>query len=79
VLLYLAALAGLVSFACVLFILAHAFRRSTGTGLMVLLIPCYVFVYAFGQFDHPRKGLLLAGFMGAMVLAVVFGGVARGA
>lgn len=75
VLLFLAAFFGLVSLACVLFVWTHAFQRSLGTGIMVLLIPCYVLVYAFSQFEHPRKSLLLAGFVSATVLAAVFFGM----
>ncbi len=46
----------------------HAFRRSLGTGFMVLCIPCYNFYYAFSQFEHPRKGLIIAGLFGALGL-----------
>lgn len=56
---------------CWLFVLAHAFNRSLGTGVMVLLIPFYNVVYAFTQFEHPRRGLILAGAIGGLVLAVV--------
>jgi hypothetical protein len=74
-LLPLAALFGLVTLACVAFVLVHAFRRSLGTGMMVLLVPCYVLVYAFSQFEHPRKNLILAGLFGCSVLAAVFLGL----
>ena len=46
---------------CALLIIVHAFQRSIGTGFMVLCIPCYVFYYAFSQFEHPRKNLIVAG------------------
>lgn len=71
-LLSLAALFALVALVCAAFLLVHAFRRSVGTGVMVLLIPCYVLLYAFSQFEHPRKGLILAGFFGGSLLAAVF-------
>jgi hypothetical protein len=71
-LLSLAALFGLVALTCAAFLLLHAFRRSVGTGVMVLLIPFYVLLYAFSQFEHPRKGLILAGFFGGSLLAAVF-------
>ncbi len=61
---------GAVSTACWAFIILHAFRRSVGTGVMVLFVPCFIFYYAFAQFEHPRKGLLVAGFIGGMVLSV---------
>ena len=74
-LLPLAALFGLVTFVCAAFLLVHAFRRSVGTGMMVLLVPCYVLVYAFSQFEHPRKGLIVAGFVSCSVLAALLLGV----
>ncbi len=60
----------LVSVGCWVLIFAHAFQRSLGTGVMVLLIPIYNVVYAFTQFEHRRKGLVLAGAIGALGLSV---------
>ncbi len=74
-LLPLAILFGVITLVCAAFLLVHAFRRSLGTGMMVLLIPFYMLVYAFGQFEHPRKNLILAGFFGGTVLAAVFLGL----
>ncbi len=59
----------LVWMVCSVFILVHAFQRSIGTGFMVLCIPCYILYYAFAQFEHPRKNLIIAGFFGGAVLA----------
>ena len=56
----------LLGFACAVAILTHAFRRSVGTGMMVLLVPAYILVYAFTQFEHRRKGLLVAGLLAWM-------------
>jgi translocator protein len=74
-LLPLAALFGFITLVCALFLLVHAFRRSLGTGMMVLLVPFYVLVYAFSQFEHPRKNLIVAGFFGSSLLAAVFLGL----
>ncbi len=74
-LLPLSALFGLVTLVCAAVLLVHAFRRSVGTGMMVLLIPCYILFYAFSQFEHPRKNLILAGFFGCSLLAAVFLGL----
>ena len=71
-------LAALLSLAAVLLavpILVHAFRRSVGTGVMVLCIPGYVFVYAFTQFTHPRRHWLLPAFLGAGLASVFLGGL----
>ena len=74
-LLPLATVFGLIALACAAFLLVHAFRRSLGTGMMVLLVPCYMLVYAFSQFEHPRKNLIVAGFFASTVLAGVFLGL----
>lgn len=60
----------LASTACFVIVLGHAFRRSLGTGVMVLCIPFFQVVYGFGQFDHPRKGVILGGWLGGFVLGL---------
>lgn len=62
----------LLSLGCVIPILIHAFRRSLGTGVMVLCIPCFIAFYAFVQFEHRFKGPLVAGWIGSFVLASFF-------
>jgi translocator protein len=74
-LLPLAALFALIALACAALLVRHAFGRSVGTGLLVLLLPAYVLVYAFGQFEHRRKGLIVAGFVACGVLAALLLGV----
>ncbi|NTX05351.1 hypothetical protein HUA74_27665 [Myxococcus sp. CA051A] len=74
-LLPLAILSSLVALVCAAFLIVHAFRRSVGTGVMVLLIPCYAFFYAFSQFEHRHKGLIVAGFVSCTVLSAVFLGL----
>lgn len=61
----------LLSVACFTFVLLHAFQRSLGTGFMVLCIPVYNLYYGFSQFEHPHKGLILAGWLGSFVIGVV--------
>jgi|CXWL01.1.fsa_nt_gi hypothetical protein len=56
---------------CALLMLVHAFRRSVGTGMMVLWIPFFIVYYAFAQFEHRQKGLILAGCFGGGVAALV--------
>jgi len=60
-----------LSFACSLPILLHAFRRSVGTGVMVLCIPFFILFYAFTQFEHRFKGAIVAAWLGAFVLAAI--------
>ncbi|HMK73310.1 MAG TPA: hypothetical protein VK454_08215 [Myxococcaceae bacterium] len=52
-------------------ILVFAFRRSLGTGLMVLLIPFYIFWFAVRHFQHPRKAALVCGWLACLGLAAV--------
>jgi len=58
-----------LGFASAVLILNHAFRRSVGTGVMVLCIPGYILYYAFSQFEHERKNLIIAALAGGLVLA----------
>lgn len=66
------ALLCIVGLVCSAFVIVHAFRRSVGTGMMVLFVPFYVLYYAFSQFEHRRKGLLIAGWLGCLVPGVLF-------
>ena len=59
----------LVCVLCFCLILIHAFGRSLGTGLMVLLIPFYNVYYAFFQFEHRFRGWIVAGFVGCGLAA----------
>ena len=74
-LLPLATLFALAALLCAFFLVRHAFGRSVGTGMLVLLLPAYVLVYAFSQFEHRRKGLIVAGFVACSVLAALLLGV----
>jgi translocator protein len=74
----LSALFAFVGLACAGAILAHAFRRSVGTGVMVLLVPAYLLVYAFSRFEHRRKGLLVAGLLACSTLSAVLYGASVG-
>lgn len=60
-----------VSVASYALILVHAFQRSIGTGFIVLCLPIYNVYYGFSQFEHRRKGLVLAGWIGGLVLGVI--------
>lgn len=57
-------------------VLVHAFQRSIGTGFIVLCLPIYNVYYGFSQFEHRRKGLVLAGWLGAGVLGITLRWVA---
>ncbi len=75
---WLGLLFGVASAVCWSFIVIHAFRRSVGTGVMVLFVPCFIFYYAFVHFEHPWKGLIVSGFIASLVLCVVLPSVNGG-
>jgi translocator protein len=62
----------LLSMVAFVFVLVHAFKRSIGTGVMVLFIPFYNLYYAFAQFEHRQKGLIVGGCLGFLGLGIVF-------
>ncbi|HVE86341.1 MAG TPA: hypothetical protein VND93_25970 [Myxococcales bacterium] len=71
----LAAGLALVAGAGSLLILVHAFRRSVGTGVMVLFIPFYMIVYAFTQFEHRWKGLIVTAWVASLLLSATISAV----
>jgi translocator protein len=52
-------------------ILRFAFQQSLGTGLMVLLIPFYIFWFAVEHFRHSRKVALVCSWLACLGLAAV--------
>jgi hypothetical protein len=77
-LLAIAAASTLIGVACAFIILKHAFRRSVGTGFMVLCIPFFLVAYAFSHFEHARKGWIVSGFLGGLVLGIVLRSIGSG-
>ena len=75
VLVLLAAALALVSACCAILILIHAFSRSVGTGVMVLGIPFYMAVYAFTQFEHRWKGLIVTTWLATLLLSATISAV----
>ena len=56
---------------CFALVLLHAFKRSVGTGVLVLCMPVYWPIYGLTQFEHRLKGLIVAGWLGGGVAALV--------
>ncbi len=50
-------------------ILIAAFRRGIGTGFLCLFIPFYILYFAFARYESERKGLVIALWLGGIVLA----------
>lgn len=76
-LLILAAVTFLGSAVCTLIIAIDAFQYEWWAGLLTLLTP-YLIYYALFEFEHDRKGLIVAGSLGGILLAALFFEVAMG-
>lgn len=61
----------LLAVCCFATVLVDAFRRGLAMGTAVLLLPPYSVYFAFARFEHRRRALVLAGWLGGWVLAVV--------
>ncbi len=68
----------LAAFACGILILIHAFKASVGQGFLCLCIPFYVIYYAFARFEHEKKNLIIAVWLGACILAGILGATTGG-
>jgi hypothetical protein len=64
----LGGLLSLVGFVGWLFIIIHAFKNSVGQGFLSLCVPFYILYYAFAKFQHPKKGLIIALFLGGYII-----------
>lgn len=67
----------LVSLTCTIIILIHAFQQSVGKGFLCLCVPCYIIYYMFSEFQHPQKGLVIAGFWIGSIVSGAFNGMAQ--
>ena len=68
----LSMLFGLASLVCGIIILIHAFTKGgVVQGLLCLCVPFYVLYYAFTKFEHEKKNLILAVWLGAIVIQAV--------
>jgi hypothetical protein len=67
-LMILGGLLSLVGFVGWLFIIIHAFKASVGQGFLSLCVPFYILYYAFAKFQHSKKGLIIALFLGGYII-----------
>lgn len=75
----LAYLLMLPGFVCGIIILIHAFKASVGQGFLCLCVPFYVLYYAFTKFQHEKKNLILAVWLGSLILGSILNVMAAGA
>jgi benzodiazapine receptor len=71
VLLGLMGLFSIISLICSIIILIHAFKSSVGEGFLCLCVPCYILYYAFAKFEHDKKGLIIAGWLGSSIINTI--------
>ena len=69
----------LVMFACSIIILIAAFQESVGQGFLCLCIPFWILYFAFAKFEHEKKTIILAVWLGSFVLGLVLYGAGIGA
>lgn len=72
-----AVVCGVGGFICTVIILIHAFQNSVAKGLLCLCVPCFILYYMFAEFQHPNKGLIIAGALLGNTLSGVLQSLAR--
>lgn len=61
----------LVSFVCAIFILIEAFKSAVWKGIVGLFCGLYLLYFAFTEFQHEKKGMIIAGWLVAGILGGV--------
>ncbi len=67
-------LLGLFYLACVscsYIVIVEAFRDEIWKGFVAIIFPFYLWYYAFAEFEHDQKSLIIAGMLTAPVLHVM--------
>ena len=69
----LGSLCSLVSFVCWIIIMIHAFTKGGALqGILAFCIWPYTIYYAFAKFQHPKKNLIVIGYLAGGVAAGFF-------
>lgn len=75
VLMGLGALLFLVAFVCQIVVIIQAFKVNATTGILSLCIPIYGLYFAFAKMQHAKKGMIIGGWLGGVILGSVFYGI----
>lgn len=51
-------------------VFANAVKQSPIKGLCCLIVPFYIFLFYFDGFDHSKKTLIGAGWLGGLVVGL---------
>jgi hypothetical protein len=65
----------LVGFVFWVIIIINAFKTDTTQGILCLCVPIYILYWVFAKFTHPKKGLIVGGFLGGYILGAILYGV----
>lgn len=55
----------IVSLICMIIVLIHAFKNEVWKGVLSFFCGIYLLIYSFTEFEHEKKGLIIAGILGA--------------
>ncbi|MFT5092296.1 MAG: benzodiazapine receptor [Planctomycetaceae bacterium] len=58
----------LASLVCSIIILIDAFKKEVIKGVLCLCLPFYILYYAFTQFEHEKKGMIIGGWLGGTIV-----------
>ena len=62
----------LVAFVCAIIVLIHAFKNGGALqGILCLCVPFYIIYYMFAKFEHEKKNLIIGGYFGGIIIALV--------
>ena len=62
----------LVGIVCAIIILIHAFKNGGALqGILCLCVPFYILYYMFAKFEHPKKNLIIGGYLGGCIIGAV--------
>lgn len=65
----------LVGFVFWVIIIINAFKTDTTQGILCLCVPFYILYWGFAKFTHPKKGMIMGGFLGGYILGAILYGV----
>ena len=63
----------LISLVCSIIVLIDAFKNAVWKGIVGLLCGLYLLYYAFVEFQHPKKTLIICGMLLGSILGAVCG------
>ena len=61
----------IVALVCSIIVLIHAFQNQVWKGVLGLFCGIYLLIYGFTEFESDKKGLILAGILGAGILGSI--------